>query len=250
MVKTLRVVLFKDLGSPHHIALDLDGDTAWGNIYWTVDNEDGSWSIWGTGLDGKITKKEIVTGLDKLGKLGGIAVDRDKLYWTEEVEGEHGKISSAYKNGSGVKTLFSLPGSVPLGLAIDEMGRRLYWTDNGGNIQSLNLDAPIEIVVRRGLSSNPAVAIALGRSSVPASPTAPSTIVEHSVESALLANYPNPFNPETWIPYQLSAAADVSVSIYSVNGHLVRRLDLGHQSAGVYQSRRSCGVLGWSECLR
>ena len=58
-----------------------------------------------------------------------------------------------------------------------------------------------------------------------------------SVEDTLLANYPNPFNPETWIPYQLSASADVSVSIYSVNGHLVRRLDLGHQSAGVYRSR-------------
>ena len=56
-------------------------------------------------------------------------------------------------------------------------------------------------------------------------------------ETRLLLNYPNPFNPETWIPYQLSASADVSVSIYSVNGHLVRRLELGHQSAGVYQRR-------------
>ena len=56
-------------------------------------------------------------------------------------------------------------------------------------------------------------------------------------ETRLLLNYPNPFNPETWIPYQLAASADVSVSIYSVNGHLVRRLELGHQSAGMYQSR-------------
>ena len=229
------------LGSPHHIALDLDGNTAWGDIYWTVDNEDGSWSIWSAPFDGSITKKEIVTDL---GQLGGIAVDRHKLYWTEKVEEAHGKISSAYKNGSGNKTLFStdlfsLPGSIPLGLAVDEMGRRLYWTDNSGNIQSLNLDEPIEIVVK-GVSNDPAVAIALGRSSGasgPASPAAPSTIVEHSEQNALLANYPNPFNPETWIPYQLSASADVSVSIYSVNGHLVRRLDLGHQAAGVYRSR-------------
>ena len=56
-------------------------------------------------------------------------------------------------------------------------------------------------------------------------------------ETRLLLNYPNPFNPETWIPYQLSAPSDVSISIYSVNGRLVRRLDLGHQSAGVYRSR-------------
>ena len=56
-------------------------------------------------------------------------------------------------------------------------------------------------------------------------------------ETALLANYPNPFNPETWIPYQLSKPADVTVSIYSVDGRLVRRLALGYQSAGVYRSR-------------
>ena len=53
----------------------------------------------------------------------------------------------------------------------------------------------------------------------------------------LLLNYPNPFNPETWIPYQLATATDVSVSIYSVNGTLVRTLALGHQSAGVYQTK-------------
>ena len=55
--------------------------------------------------------------------------------------------------------------------------------------------------------------------------------------TALLANYPNPFNPETWIPYELENSADVSVRIYSVNGSLVRRLSLGHQAAGMYQSR-------------
>ena len=56
-------------------------------------------------------------------------------------------------------------------------------------------------------------------------------------ETALFVNYPNPFNPETWIPYQLSKQADVTVSIYSVDGRLVRTLVLGHQSAGVYQSK-------------
>ena len=53
----------------------------------------------------------------------------------------------------------------------------------------------------------------------------------------LLLNYPNPFNPETWIPYQLAKATDVTVSIYSVNGALVRTLALGHQAPGVYQSK-------------
>ena len=56
-------------------------------------------------------------------------------------------------------------------------------------------------------------------------------------KTALLANYPNPFNPETWIPYQLAEPATVSLHIYAVNGALVRTLDLGHQPAGVYQQR-------------
>ena len=56
-------------------------------------------------------------------------------------------------------------------------------------------------------------------------------------ETALLVNYPNPFNPETWIPYQLAESADVALTIYDINGHLVRDLDLGHQRAGMYQSR-------------
>ena len=55
--------------------------------------------------------------------------------------------------------------------------------------------------------------------------------------TALLANYPNPFNPETWIPYQLSKPADVSLTIYDIQGRVVRALDLGHQRAGMYQTR-------------
>ena len=56
-------------------------------------------------------------------------------------------------------------------------------------------------------------------------------------ETALLANYPNPFNPETWIPYQLAESAEVTLTIYDMNGQLVRRLAMGYQAAGMYQSR-------------
>ena len=56
-------------------------------------------------------------------------------------------------------------------------------------------------------------------------------------ETALLPNYPNPFNPETWIPYQLVEPADVTLTIHAVNGVLVRRLALGYQAAGIYQTR-------------
>ena len=56
-------------------------------------------------------------------------------------------------------------------------------------------------------------------------------------KTALLANYPNPFNPETWIPYHLAKSAKVTLTIYAGNGAVVRILKLGHQAAGIYQSR-------------
>ena len=55
-------------------------------------------------------------------------------------------------------------------------------------------------------------------------------------ETALLPNYPNPFNPETWIPYQLATPADVTLTIYSVDSKVVRILQLGNMTAGSYTS--------------
>ena len=56
-------------------------------------------------------------------------------------------------------------------------------------------------------------------------------------ETLLLPNYPNPFNPETWIPYQLVKAGNVKIIIYDAKGTVVRHMELGHQSAGYYASR-------------
>ena len=56
-------------------------------------------------------------------------------------------------------------------------------------------------------------------------------------DTALLANYPNPFNPETWIPYQLAHDADVTLTIYDAKGAVVRRLRLGYQQAGYYTNK-------------
>ena len=56
-------------------------------------------------------------------------------------------------------------------------------------------------------------------------------------KTALLPNYPNPFNPETWIPYNLAKPANVAVHIYAAGGTLIRTLTLGHQVAGIYQRR-------------
>ena len=56
-------------------------------------------------------------------------------------------------------------------------------------------------------------------------------------ETRLLANYPNPFNPETWLPYELAVDSDVEIFIYNARGVLVRHLALGHQPAGYYVAK-------------
>ncbi len=55
-------------------------------------------------------------------------------------------------------------------------------------------------------------------------------------ETELLANYPNPFNPETWIPYRLAEDAFVALTIYDLSGQVVRTLDVGHRIASAYEN--------------
>ena len=56
-------------------------------------------------------------------------------------------------------------------------------------------------------------------------------------ETKLLANYPNPFNPETWIPYRLAEDAFVTLTIYDLSGRVVRTLKVGHRIAAAYENR-------------
>ena len=56
-------------------------------------------------------------------------------------------------------------------------------------------------------------------------------------KTELLSNYPNPFNPETWIPFKLAEDANVVLTIYGVDGKEVRQLNIGHTKAGIYESR-------------
>ena len=60
---------------------------------------------------------------------------------------------------------------------------------------------------------------------------------EIPTETELLANYPNPFNPETWMPYRLAEDVFVTLTVYDLNGHVVRTLDVGHRIAAVYENR-------------
>ena len=72
------------------------------------------------------------------------------------------------------------------------------------------------------------------RQSLELSPSATPLI---PITTALLPNYPNPFNPDTWIPFHLADDADATLTIYDAAGVLVRQFDLGYQSAGFYTDR-------------
>ena len=75
---------------------------------------------------------------------------------------------------------------------------------------------------------------------------APAVSRAHPTTTGLFPNYPNPFNPETWIPYQLREPANVKISIYNTHGIVIRRLALGHQPAGIYTSRSRAAY--WDGC--
>ncbi len=62
-------------------------------------------------------------------------------------------------------------------------------------------------------------------------------VYEIPAETELLPNYPNPFNPETWIPYRLAEDADVKLTIYDQGGQVVRSLNVGYRIAAIYESR-------------
>lgn len=65
------------------------------------------------------------------------------------------------------------------------------------------------------------------------------TINQIPPKSELLPNYPNPFNPDTWIPFKLAQDADVIIKIYEPSGKLIRKIDLGRKAAGYYIQKSS-----------
>ena len=150
------------------------------------------------------------------------------------------KIQRANLNGTNIEDLVTNFDIGADDLALDVSGGKMYWADNQEDkIYRANLDGS---QIERLYAGGYPIGIALAVGSSAAANAAPSVVSTNSAprllsETVLLPNYPNPFNPETWIPYQLAEASDVTVSIYAADGKLVRTLDLGHQPVGIYESR-------------
>ncbi len=113
-------------------------------------------------------------------------------------------------------------------------------------------EVTLQVIDVRGNIARQAFPVVLDDGIVNASPVAIGTVPDLALtfhdstmqsasaiptQTTLLPNYPNPFNPETWLPYQLAVSADVALHIYSINGSLVRTLSFGHQPAGMYHDR-------------
>ena len=264
------VNLVTDLENPAGIALDISG----GKIYWT-DTETGKIqraNLNGSGIENLVSglKQPYRLALDVLrgkmywtdprtGKVQranlngtsvedfviglrtpiGIALDvsRGKIYW---IDSRRNKIQRANLNGSEIENLVT---SLYIGdatLTLDISGGKMYWADKQYNkIYRANLNGSrIERLYSGSLPVGIALAIEAG-AGVRAAPLAvrSNAASRFLLETALLPNYPNPFNPETWIPYRLATPADVSIAIYTADGKLVRTLDLGNQPVGIYESR-------------
>ena len=216
--------LIRDLQSPNHLVLDV----AHGKVYWTEKTGRRTGRIRRANLDG--TNVELVKDLTSVPR--GIAVDsvNGKIYLTNA----WGKVQRLNLNGSNFQPNL-ITGLKSLGeITVDVANAKLYWSEkdsirranlNGGNIQ--------DVVTGLGTPTG----VVLGKPSVPTVTAAAPTTTVAPEQTLLLSNYPNPFNPETWIPYQLSEPAEVTLHIYAVDGTLIRTLTLGHQPAGMYHGK-------------
>ena len=218
--------LITGLNSPKDIVVDRERD----QLYWTESD-----SIWRADLNG--SNREAFA--PNLGELESITIAGGKIYSIERPGGEqHWQIRSSTLDGlTPPQTLVTLQ-SRPMGLAVDTAGGKLYWTTANGKIRRANLNGGDIQDVVTGLKAPADIVLGIPTRTSPAAPGNTSLVTRPlPAETLLLANYPNPFNPETWIPYQLATDTDAQILIYDARGSIVRRLVLGHQRAGTYIDR-------------
>lgn len=239
----VEMLVAKEVAYPNDVAVDVNN----GKIYWPNYK---AHKIQRANLDG--ANVEDLIELPKIPK--GIALDvkRGKIYLTE----------THFNTGAGIILRLNLDGtepqtvlkpahiqlektrlSGPSGIAVDPYRGKIYWTDlNPGRIHRANLNGTDAEDFVTGVNGGRFIALDLTQAidalSVVNHQGKQPTLWGRIRGNALLPNFPNPFNPETWIPYQLSEAAHVRICIYDVFGRLVRELDLGEQPAGGYLSQQ------------
>ena len=137
--------VLQDLSDPTDIAVSN------GFIYWT----EGGNSIRRVNMSGQKIVIDVAVNLDTV---GGLAVGGGKVYWTEQTGASSGTVNGANLNGTNFGTLASTL-SVPMGVAVDTAGSKLYWTSSSGKVKRANLDGSRGEKVVEGLISPSKIAI-------------------------------------------------------------------------------------------
>ena len=239
----VEMLVAREIAHPNDVAVDVNN----GKIYWTNSEAETIQraNLDGTGVEDVVEWRRVPRGI-------ALDVKQGKIYSTEiDFTTGAGTIRRLNFDGTKPQTVLK-PANIdlrktrlsgPLGIAVDPYGGKIYWTDlNPGRIHRANLNGTGAEDFVTGVNGGRFIALDLTQAidalSVVNHQDKQPTLWGRIRGNALLPNFPNPFNPETWVPYQLAEAAHVRIRIYDVVGHLVRELDLGEQPAGNYLSRQ------------
>ena len=160
-----------------------------------------------------------------------------RICWHHELEGTSFDDPVFAADLDGEALTYSLGGEDASYFGIDDTTKKLRVSteDEGYEMENYSSGSSYTVTVYvydpAGNSDSITVTIDI------AAMSAPSAQITSTTQTTLLSNFPNPFNPETWIPYQLAKPAKVSLTIFNMRGIVVREITLGHQSAGMYRSR-------------
>ena len=188
-----------------------------GFIYWTEDGK----SIRRVNTSGQKIARDVAANLDTV---GGLAVGGGKVYWTEQTSASTGTVNGANLNGTNFGTLASTL-SVPMGIAVDTAGSKVYWTSSSGKVKRANLDGSRGEKVVEGLISPSALAIGGANTETTATTTKKATTSAKKDNAAYDVNSDGTVdNTDASL---VAAAMNTSNTKYDVNGDgTVNFLDL------------------------
>ena len=153
----------QDLSAPTDIVVSN------GFIYWT----EGGNSIRRVNISGQKITQDIAANL---GSVGGLAVGGGKVYWTEKTGKRGGTINSANADGNPGATVLASVLAAPMGIAVDTVGSKLYWTNARGRVQRANLDGSGITNVVEGLGSPGDIVLSNSISAPMTTTTTPTTV--------------------------------------------------------------------------
>jgi len=171
-----------------------------------------------------------------VGNWGTILTSPDGINWTSQTSSS---TSSKFRKVAWTGTRFVVVGMEG---AIITSFDGINWTEQAtgltDNLWGVTVkNNKVVVVGQNGVVLTSEEGVTTSPSAAPARITELERPQRLTIDTELLANYPNPFNPETWIPYRLAEAANVTLTIYDIQGTIVRRIEVGHQQPAVYVSR-------------